>query len=122
MISYDSEDREYTCDTFTTEELLRDQIGLEANAEVLQDLDAELPDLTWCKKRFGSSDIAFALEMGWAAFVDIVKDDAGARSMDATSEEPTPDEFALHEAFGVSYAPKKAFHLRKFWKLLGALW
>lgn len=53
MISYDSEDDEYMCQTFTTAELLRDEIGLDAPDAVLSDLDAELPDLTWCKKRFG---------------------------------------------------------------------
>jgi hypothetical protein len=103
MISYDNEEGEYTCDTFTTEELLRDQIALEARKEVLQDLDAELPDLTWCKKRFGSSDLAFALEMGWTAFVEIAKDDAGALRTDATLEEPAPNEFPPPEAFGVPY-------------------
>jgi hypothetical protein len=103
MISYDNEDDEYTCDTFTTEELLRDQIGLEARKEVLQDLDAELPDLTWCKKRFGSADLAFALELGWTAFTDIVKHNIRYLFSEPESEPSDPEAFPAPEAFGVTY-------------------
>jgi hypothetical protein len=121
MISYDNEEDEYTCDTFTTEELLRDQIGLKAREEILKDLEAELPDLTWCKKRFGSGDLAFALEMGWSAFVEIVKDDAGALSTEATAEEPAPDEFPAPEAFGVPYDPDEGVPPERILEALGGI-
>lgn len=121
MISYDNEEREYTCDTFTTVELLRDQIGLEAREEVLQDLDAELPDLTWCKKRFGSADLAFALEMGWTAFVEIVKDDARTLCTDAPREEVAPDEFPAPEAFGVTYDSEEGVPPERILDALGGI-
>ena len=121
MISYDNEEGEYVCDTYTTEELLRDQIGLDARPEVWQDLDAELPDLTWCKKRFGSGDLAAALGMGWTAFVDIVKHHTRYLFSEPGNPTPGPESFPAPEAFGVTYDLEEGVPPERMLDALGAI-
>src|SRR5207302_211055 len=121
MISYDSEEGEYTCPTFTTAELLQDQIGLDVGEGVLNDIDAELPDLTWCKKRFGSGDIRFALEMGWTAFLESAQHGIGLSSSQAELEPIDPKAFPSPEAFGVSYDLEEGVPPERILEALGGI-
>jgi hypothetical protein len=123
MISYDNEDREYICDTYTTEELLVDQIGLDARAEVISDIAEILPDLTWCKKYLRPADLGAALEAGWKEFVDLVKYDV--RYFFSEPATPSTDNdagsFPDPEAFGITYDPDAGLPPERILDALGVI-
>jgi hypothetical protein len=103
MVSYDNEEGCYYCETYTTYELLTDQVGLEAEEDVIDDIVGSLPDLTWCKKRFHPNDLTHALMSGWEVFIDLVKHHTRYFLYDPSDPVPERDPFSQSEAFGITY-------------------
>jgi hypothetical protein len=121
MVSYDSEEEEYWCETYDTGDLLRNQVGLEARTEVIDDVARELPDLTWCKKQLNPSDLADALNMGWTSFVDIVKYQTRYLFSEPAEVGSGDDLFPNPEAFGLSYDPMEGIPPERILEALGAI-
>jgi hypothetical protein len=72
-IPYDGAEGGYLCETYTTYELITDEVGLGADDTVIADIVEALPDYAWCSRNFWSLDFRSALRAGWEVFVDQVK-------------------------------------------------
>ncbi len=122
MVSYDNEEGCYYCETYTTYELLTDQVGLEAEEDVIDDIVDALPDLTWCKKRFRPADLTDALTSGWQVFVDLVKHHVRYLFFyDPADRLSHHDPFQYPEGFGVTYDAEEGVPPGQILAALGAI-
>ena len=103
MVSYDNEKGAYYSDTFTTDALLTDQLGFEADETIIDDIVDELPDLTWCKKRFKPDDVTATLLSAWQVFVDLVKHHNRYLLDDYAHPAREHGSYPGSEAFGIPY-------------------
>ena len=123
MVPYDSEEQEYFCDIYTSEELLSDQIELEARPEVISEIAELMPDLTWCKRQLRSGDLAAALNIGWESFIDIVKHHVRyffSEPQDASAGNGS-DDFPNPEAFGIEYDPDEGVPPERILDAVGSI-
>jgi len=58
---------------FDTYDLVMEEVGIDAEEDVLKDVRQALGDQVWCRKDFYSLSLKEALHSGWEAFMDKVK-------------------------------------------------
>jgi hypothetical protein len=123
MVPYDGEEQEYFCDIYTSEELLSDQIGLDARPEVILEIAQLMPDLTWCKRQLRSGDLGAALNSGWKSFIDVVK-----HHVRYFFSEPHDahrggrfDDFPNPEVFGIEYDPDEGVPPERILDAIGSI-
>ncbi|MEX2262024.1 MAG: HEPN-associated N-terminal domain-containing protein [Bryobacteraceae bacterium] len=121
MVSYDNEEGCYYSDTYTTLELLTDEVEFEADEMIIDDMVDALPNLTWCKKRFGPADLTAALRAGWQVFVDLVKHHNRYLFDDHANPAPDRNPFPPSEAFGVTYDADEGVPPARILDALGAI-